>query len=324
MTDLTIDNQVFSTEENETVLDALLRHGLNVPYGCKKGACQSCMLKSLDISPNPLSQNGLKDTQISQNYFLACQCIAEQAMKIALPDSEHLYSEATIISNEALNRNTHKIVLQTPDSFAFKAGQFVNLQRDDGLTRSYSIASIPGSDQSIELHIRRLEGGQFSTWANEHLNPGDSIRISEALGHCFYLSNNSEQNILLVGTGTGLAPLVGIVKDALQQKHQGQIYLYHGSSKLEDLYYMDEMCNLADLHNNFHYTPCISSGSVPEGFSQGRANNIALEKHPELKSWRVYLCGHPDMISQTKTDAFLKGASIQDIYTDPFELASSS
>jgi NAD(P)H-flavin reductase len=217
-----------------------------------------------------------------------------------------------------LNRNTLLLIIAFKDAFEFNAGQFVNLQRSDGLTRSYSIANTPQETNTVEFHIRRLPGGRFSEWLHDEIKVGDAIAVSEPRGHCFYLPERSEQGILLVGTGTGLAPLAGILTDALEQGHSGPIFLFHGSREVEDLYRIDEMRQLAGQHQNFHYIPCLSGKHVPEGFTRGRVNEVALATFADLKGWRVFLCGHPDMVNQMKKMTFLKGASMKDIYADAF------
>lgn len=320
---LTIEKNIYSCQPEETVLDALLRENVNLSYACNKGTCHSCMVRSLDAMPPKSAQIGLKDTLKKHRHFLACQCRPEQDMTIKLPDQSEFYTEGTVIVNEMLNRNTLLLIIAFKDAFEFNAGQFVNLQRPDGLTRSYSIANIPQENNTLEFHIRRLPGGRFSQWLHDELKAGDAIAVSEPRGHCFYLPERSEQSLLLVGTGTGLAPLAGILTDALVQGHTGAIHLFHGSRELEDLYRIDEMRKLAQQHANFHYTPCLSGAYVPEGFARGRVNEVALSSIADLKDWRVFLCGHPDMVQQMKRTAFLKGAATADIYADAF-LASTS
>ncbi len=319
---LTLDQTNFTCQSDETVLDALLRENINLSYACKKGTCHSCMVRSADVTPPQTAQSGLKNTLKKQNYFLACQCYPQQDMTIKLLDQSDFYRMGTVIVNTLLNRNTLLLVIAFEDAFEFNAGQFVNLQRDDGLTRSYSIANIPQQSNILEFHIRRLPGGKFSTWLHDDIRVGDSIAVSEPRGHCFYLPERCEQGLLLVGTGTGLAPLAGILTDALAHGHSGPIHLFHGSRDVEDLYRIDEMRQLAAQQPNFHYTPCLSGNRVPEGFSAGRVNEIALSRIPELKDWRIFLCGHPDMVNQMKTQTFLKGASTADIYTDAFLISS--
>jgi NAD(P)H-flavin reductase/ferredoxin len=314
---LTIDESSYTCQPGETVLDALLRENINIPYACKKGTCHSCMLSSTEAPPQS-AQAGLKKTLQTLNYFLPCQCYPEQDMTIKLPDQSDFYRIGTVVDNTLLNRNTILLVIAFVDAFEFKAGQFVNLQRSDGVTRSYSIANIPQQTNTLEFHIRRLPDGQFSTWLHDEISIGDSIAVSEPRGHCFYLPERREQGLLLVGTGTGLAPLAGILTDALTQGHTGPIHLFHGSREREDLYRIDEMRRLAESHPNFNYTPCLSGNDVHDGFTQGRLNDIVFSKMVDFKGWRVFLCGHPDMVNQMKKQVFLKGASMADIYTDAF------
>ena len=322
MTKLTIGENSYTCEPEETVLDALLRQDVVVPFACKKGTCHSCMLRSTDTIPPTIAQGDLKDTLKKQNYFLACRCVPEQDMSLKLPDQSEFFTEGKVVANEMLNRNTILLIIECLDAPEYNAGQFVNLQREDGLTRSYSISNTPQESKTLEFHIRRLPGGRFSEWVHDELKVGDMLAVSEPQGHCFYLPDRKKQGILLVGTGSGLAPLAGILTDALSHGHSGPIHLFHGSREKEDLYRIDEMRQLSTENQNFSYTPCISGGHVPEGFSSGRANEVALNAIADLSGWRVFLCGHPDMISQMKTVAFLKGASIADIYTDAFHVST--
>ncbi len=322
MTNLKIGENNYTCHPDETVLDSLLRHNVEISYACKKGTCHSCMIRSTDGAPPEKSQGDLKDTLKRQNNFLACLCVPEQDMSLKLPDQSELFSDGKVVANEMLNRNTILLIVECHDVLEYNAGQFVNLQREDGLTRSYSIANTPQESKTLEFHIRRLPGGKFSEWVHDEIKVGDMLSVSEPKGHCFYIPERKEQGLLLVGTGSGLAPLAGILTDALSHGHSGPIQLFHGSSEREDLYRIDEMRKLSEQHKNFSYTPCISGEDVPEGFKHGRANTVALSEITDLKGWRVFLCGHPEMVSQMKIQAFLKGASIDDIYTDAFHIST--
>ena len=320
MKKIVLGNQEMSCQSDETLLDALLRHEVAIPYSCRQGVCQSCVVRSLDVVPPLLSQRGLKDVQQKQNYFLACKCYPEHDMEIALSQQASFFTEGTVVGKALLNTETVLLSIQCNDALDFYAGQFVNLQRADGLTRSYSIANSRLHATELTFHVRRLPGGRFSEWAHGDLQIGDTLKVSEPQGLCFYLPERPEQNMLLIGTGSGLAPLAGIISEALQQGHTGDIYLFHGSRDREGLYWIEEMQALQQQYSNFHYTPCISNGLVPDGFAQGRANDVAMQALPKLNAWRVYLCGHPDMVNQTKIQAFLKGASSIDIYSDAFHV----
>ncbi len=322
MATLTLNGNKHTCKANETVLDALLKANVDIPHACREGVCQSCLMRSLDVSPPSLAQNGIKDTLQHQKYFLACRCYPEQDMTVALPDHEGNEIIAEVSDKELLSADIMRLVLSIENEFSFYAGQFVNLKRPDGLTRSYSIANTPSQSNTLEFHIKRLPNGRFSSWVHEELAVGEKLTVSEAKGTCHYLPGKFDQPLLLVGTGSGLAPLIGIINDALNKGHSGPIRLYHGSRDPEGLYLIDEMQALAESYENFDYTPCVSGEHDREEFTKGRAHDVALSSAETLSGWRVYLCGHPDMVNQTKMMAYLKGASLSDIYADAFYTAA--
>ncbi|CAG7856509.1 CDP-4-dehydro-6-deoxyglucose reductase, E3 [biofilm metagenome] len=323
MTTITFNSEKHINQTNETVLDTLLNANIQIPNACREGVCQSCLMRSLDAVPPSLSQNGLKDTLQSQNYFLACRCYPEQDMAVALPDHEMTSITVTVTRKEQLGTDIMRLILSYQDKFSFYAGQFVNLKRKDGLTRSYSIANVPGKGNTLEFHIKRLTNGQFSAWVHDELNVGATLSVSEAKGSCHYLPGKANQPLLLVGTGSGLAPLIGIVSDALEKGHSGPIKLYHGSREPQGLYLVNELHSLTNTYNNFNYIPCVSGADATNQFSKGRAHDIALSDAKNLNGWRVYLCGHPEMVKQTKMKAYLQGASLNDIYADAFYTAAN-
>ncbi len=320
MRSITIGESTFSCQPDETVLETLLRENVKVPNGCRQGLCQACLMRSLDNSPPASAQVGLKDTLQKQKYFLACVCRPERNMTVALPNQQGASIEAGVIKKQRLTPDIIRLVLEYQTPFNFFAGQFVNLKRADGLTRSYSIANIPKNDNILEFHIRRLPNGQFSSWVHDELEPGAQLTLSEAQGSCHYLSGRAEQPLMLIGTGSGLAPLYGILADALAQDHSGPIHLYHGSRDLNGLYFVEEMRELAAEFDNFHYTSCVSGDASESDHVKGRAHDIALSSIETLKGWRVFLCGHPEMVNQSKRMAFMKGASMADIYADAFHV----
>lgn len=321
MTKLTLGEDSYICDPDESVLDALIREGVDIAYACKKGTCHSCLSRSIDSAPPETAQKGLKDTQKRQNYFLACLCYPKLDMQIKLPEQSEIFSQGKVVVNEMLNHNTLLLKVQCQDMQEYYAGQFVNLQRDDGLIRSYSIANVPQQDGILEFHIRRLPDGQFSEWLHDEIKVGDHIAVSEPQGHCFYVPERADQGLLLIGTGTGLAPLAGILEDALKQGHTGPVMLFHGSRTVEDLYRIDELREFSQQYENFSYFPCVSSEPVLEGYISGRADQVALTQMDEWQGWRVFLCGHPEMVSSMKMEAFMKGVSMGDIYTDAFVVA---
>ena len=223
---------------------------------------------------------------------------------------------AIVIHREELAPEIIRIRLAPAKAIDFRPGQFIQIETPTGLRRSYSIASIP-DDGFLELHIRQLPGGEMTKWIFDEATTGTEISIAGPNGSCYYLTGDPERSLLLVGTGTGLSPLIGIVRDALASGHTGSIHLFHGSWTEEGLYCRSELFVLAEEYANFHYYPCADNPESDNVIS-GRADHAALQLHTNLKGWTVYLCGHPDMVQFAKKRAFLAGASIMDIYSDPF------
>jgi len=318
MPKILFEGQGYQCEPGESVLDCLTRQGVSVNYSCKAGVCQSCMMVAVEGEPTPASQIGIKETLKAQNHFLICSCVPETDMQVAVPDRAGSSFDTTVLSLDKLSADVVRLRLARPDHYNYLPGQFLNLTNDTGVTRSYSLASVPELDDFLELHIRHVPGGLVSGWVMEKLQTGDIVTISQATGQCSYLPGREEQSLLLVGTGTGLAPLVGIVRDALRQGHSGPIHLYHGSSTAEGLYLVSELLVMDEGNAVFHYHPCVSQGTPPRGMQSGRAANVALEDFAQLSGWRVFLCGREDMVKTLQKKSFLAGASMQDIFADPF------
>lgn len=320
MSEITFDGAAYQGGAAESVLDVLLRQGADVPYSCRKGTCLTCMMVATDGDVPDAANGALKPTERDQGLFLACQCPADRDLAVALPSRASLYGRATVRGKEQVAPDVIRVRIRPANDVYYHAGQFINLQRSDGLTRSYSLASVPKLDQDLELHVRRLPNGAMSGWIFDTLAVGDDLEIQGPLGSSYYLPGLTEQNMLLIGTGTGLAPLYGIARDALASGHRGAIALYHGSREPDGLYMRDELRRLADEHAIFSYFPCVSGDSAPQDVRRGRADVLALTDHPKLDGWLVYLCGYPPMVHATKKSAFLSGAALEDIHTDPFEL----
>ena len=317
-------NKQYTLKEGEILLDALVEQGVSLSYACRQGACHTCLLQCLTGTIPEASQKGLKQTQREQNYFLACQCIPEADISVAEIDADKLFVESQVITKEMLSPSVCRLVLQRPPGYDYRAGQFLNLRKDEHLIRSYSFASVATLDEDIELHIKRIENGRVSGWIHDDLQPGDRVLIEEASGDCFYTRENEDKPMLLVGTGTGLAPLKGIVRDAIQQGHKESIILYHGVRTVDELYQHEVLKELATMHSNVLYNGCVSGEAqgLPADMLAGRAADIAFAEHNNLKGWRVYLCGSPPMVMRFKKLAFINGALMTDIFTDAFEMAA--
>lgn len=322
MPKIAFSDGVYECPPGETVLECLTRHGVDIPSSCGGGSCQTCMMRAQEGTPPPSAQQGLKPTLQQQGYFLACICRPEEDLTVVVAGDEALPKlETTVLDKTPLSTALMRLRLAISPGFDYRPGQFLNLHRADGVVRSYSIASLP-QEGYLELHVESIENGLMSGWIHRELAVGSKLQIDGPHGDCYYLEGKPDQPLLLIGTGSGLAPLWGIARDALARGHRGEIHLFHGSRNTDKLYLQQELRQLAAEHAEFHYTPCISGSEVPPDCRPGRVNEIALAQFNKLEGWRVFLCGQPEMVQATKTKVFLAGAGYQDILADPFTIRS--
>ena len=321
MTTITFRDHAYDCNSDESVLACLTRHGLTLPSSCQSGVCQTCMMRATAGSVPEKAQQGLKPTQKSQGYFLACVCIPTGDMTVEQADALNQFT-STVCEKSMLNEEIIRIRIDKPEGFDYHPGQFINIVRDNGaLVRSYSLASV--ADEPLELHIKAIPGGAMSGWVKDHLSVGDPITFQGPTGDCFYLDGKPEQTITMVGVSTGLAPLYGVVRDALAQGHRGPITVYHASLATAGLYYIEEMRALAAAHSNLRYLPCVLHGPAPEGGEVGAVDAI-VGATGDFTDHRVFLCGDPPIVNKLRQKVYLGGAHMLEILSDPFDPAPSA
>lgn len=322
MIEIKFREQNFLLEEGESVLNGLLRHGAALPHGCKAGVCQSCLLVADKGTIPAAAQAGLKTTQKQLGCFLSCQCVPLESLDVRPADQAMQGKQAKVFAKDLISGDVLRLRLESV--LNYQAGQFLNIRhfvdkQGVPIVRSYSIASIPSLDKFIELHIKVLENGFFSQWALHHLSAGDELQLQGPLGECFYTSGLPEQPLLLVGIGTGLAPLYGIARDALSKAHYGPINLILGARHSKGFYLHDELVSLQQDHPNFNVKfLSLDSGSLAVEGTGGDIYQYVKKHFSSLKGTAVYVCGAASFVHKMKRQAFLSGASMRDIHADAF------
>jgi NAD(P)H-flavin reductase/ferredoxin len=306
-----------SAEDN--LLDALLAAGITVASSCRAGACQQCLVQAKSGTPPREAQAGLKEAQRVQGYFLACQARVSEDLTISLSGARELDVPARVVSVEPLSRDVLRVLVRPDTPLSYRAGQYITLVRADGLARSYSLASLPDSDGGcLELHVRVFPNGRMSSWLASHRCQQADVAIRGPLGECFYVPGNPKQPLLLAGTGTGLAPLWGILHDALASGHSGAIELWHGARISDGLYLVRELEALAAAHPHFTYRRCVLEGKADAETAVGPLDATVLSSAPSFDGRRVFLCGDPNLVNVMKRKIFLKGAAMREIHADAF------
>lgn len=303
---------------DETVLNGLLRSGVDIPHGCRNGVCQSCMMKCQDSEIPVESQQGLSEAQKQQGYFLSCCAKPKKPMIVGLSNlfkkepTEVL--EKTVLSPEVVRIRVKKVI-------CYRSGQYMTLWKDEDTARTYSTVSHPSNDDFIEFHVRVYPDGVFSPWVKESLEVGDTLEIQGPMGNCFYTGEDKSQTLLLSGIGTGLAPLYGIVRDALLRGHTGRILLLIGARTNDGLYYQQELKLLQEQYSQLEVKFSVAELDSESMASQGHASDIytyAKVLMSDLSGVRVFLCGGESFVKKMRKQSFLAGANMGDIASDTF------
>lgn len=312
MTSISIGESTIQLEEGESVLDALVRDGVDVSHGCRAGLCQACLMAVTDGELPAQSQQGLSDAQKSMNYFLSCQCKPQGPLHIRPIDAAALRSKAVLKEKTFLGNNVLSLRFKT--DLAYRSGQYITLWRDPQLGRSYSIASHP-DEAHLECHIKIIDNGAFSNWAAEHLQEGDELEVQGPMGLCFYQAE-TDQPLLLAAIGTGLAPILGILKDALAHQHQAMITVFVAAKDCDDFYLLEELQDLTRKHANLavHF---LAQQGARDVIRQADIYE-EISSLGNLVNHQVYICGGESFVKKLKKQCFLAGASMQDIHADAF------
>lgn len=305
-------------EPGETVLAGLLRAGVPAASSCRAGACQACMLRASAGDPGAAAQQGLAPALREQGYFLAC--MARPAGDLVIADGAPPAIAATIVAVDELGPAVARVRLEPAEPLSYRPGQYVQLVQGE-LVRAYSLASSPADGPQLELHVRVHRHGRMSRWLAAAA-PGTPVELRGPAGSCFYTEGRPGQPLLLVGTGTGLAPLWAIARDARQRGHTGPIALVHGALDRGGFYLVQELEHMSQETGDFRYVRCALTGEPGERIEVGDLGAVTQRLFPDLKGWRVFLCGNPDLVTALKKQCFLRGASMRDISADAFLTAA--
>lgn len=314
MTELTYQGRTHAVAEGQTALDALLAAGEAIPNACLAGACGSCLLRVRSGEIPPGCQGGLREAWKALGYVYTCQCRPQGPLTLE-PIGEGLWLDAAVVGREPLSASVTRVVLRLAEPADLMPGQYVTLHRG-GVARSFSLASVTDG-ALLELHVRRLPGGAMSPYLCDEAAPGEPLVVQGPFGQCVYMPDRPEQPLLLAGTGTGLAPLWGVLHDALAAGHDGPIHLFHGALEPGGLYLVDDLRRLAARHPNLRYVPSVVSGATGE-MEEGPLDAVVMRHLPKTTGVRVFLCGAPELVALLKRKVFLAGAALADIASDPF------
>lgn len=307
------DREVSCTQD-QSILDAFLRAGVWMPNSCNQGTCGTCKVQVLagavDHGDSPLDT--LTVDERAAGLALACQARPCGDAEVALPGAAagratHPLRDltATVVAVHDIARDTRRVLLGLDEPLAFSPGQYVELTvPGSGARRAYSLANTAEEDRVLELHVRRVEGGAatdgwlFRAPADGGPSAGDRVEVRGPLGdfHVPAEADDAGEPMALVGGGTGLAPLVGILRTALARHPEREVVLLHGVRANADLYDVERLGDLAARHPGLRVVPVVAEGPAAPGVRTGLPTDVFVEVVASARGWSGWLCGPPAMV----------------------------
>ncbi|MET0498495.1 MAG: 2Fe-2S iron-sulfur cluster-binding protein [Steroidobacteraceae bacterium] len=289
--------QVIVTEDDETILDAALRAGVNLPHSCRGGHCASCRARIVGGSiqyrnGRPL---GLMEQEERDGYALLCQ---------ALPAVTDVSVQVRVIKPVAEVHVQHlpcrieRLQPLAPDVMA------------------------PHDAKFLELHVRRVAHGEFTSQIFGEASLKTLLRLEGPLGQLWF-REDSERPAILVGGGTGYAPLRSMLRHLLERGDQRPLHLYWGAQTREGLYEDSVLREWCVRYPNLTYTPVLTVAPENEDWigRRGWVHTAVIEDHPSLRNFDVYAAGPPAMIETLRTDFSAHGLPPAQLFFDSFDFS---
>ncbi|HUX73486.1 MAG TPA: 2Fe-2S iron-sulfur cluster-binding protein [Steroidobacteraceae bacterium] len=323
----------FSAAADRSVLDAALDAGLALAHSCRSGNCGSCrarLVRGAIAYPQgpPL---GLSAAEIAAGYILLCQARAQSELEIEIQETR--FADEAVIKRlpcriERLELVAHDVMavhLRRPaaEDFQFEPGQYVDVLLAGGRRRSFSIASPPHDSRFLELHVRRVDGGAFTERVFGAEACGALLEIEGPLGRFYYRPpEHSAAPLLLVGGGTGYAPLNSILRHLVDRGVEREMSLYWGVRAERDLYADAAIGHMLRRARRLRYVPVLSEPSAAWTGRRGLVHEAALQDCGRLEDFDIYASGPPAMIAAVRSEFGLRGARASRLFFDSFDYAA--
>jgi NAD(P)H-flavin reductase/ferredoxin len=305
------DGRSFRCRSDETILRAALKAGLNAPYECASGACSSCKCRVKSGASTMLweAAPGLSDRdRAKSDRILACQTLPRSDMILVLRAEGELPEPpperwlAAVESCVALNAMVMRIVLRIPAAVQFLPGQFCLFEIPGAGRRAYSMANLPNGEGRLEFLIKRKRGGAGTGFLMERLGRGALLRIEGPYGRGYL--RGSSRPIVAVAGGSGLAPMLSILRGALQSGRAGIATLYFGVNGTQELFCLDDLVELGGgSRTQIHLVTRDAPPAVINGLpnSVGLVGDAVLAKETALQDKDLYVAGPWPMVDDLLT-----------------------
>lgn len=321
----------FTVDAGETVLDAALRQNIGLPYGCRNGGCGSCAGRLLAGKVEyPSGKTGALEDQ-PEGTCLLCQAVPNTDLRCEAGELETAQEippkilPCRVDGKEQLAHDVIRLYLKLPEGqrLQFLAGQYLDFILKDGRKRAFSIANAPHDDAFVELHVRHVDGGEFTDHVFSAMAEKEILRIQAPLGR-FTLQEKSERPMIFMAGGTGFAPVKGIIEHAMYTGVTRPIYFYWGVRAQRDLYLPDLPTQWAEQHAGFHFIPVLSEPDAGWSGRTGFVHETVAADHPDMSGFDVYMAGPPVMVEAGRKAFAAAGLTMDHMFSDAFEYAADN
>jgi CDP-4-dehydro-6-deoxyglucose reductase len=319
----TSSGRSFEARPDESLLDAALRQGVVLDYSCRTGRCSSCKGRVLSGETTAAHDEiGLTAEERAQGFVLACVRRASSPVTLEIDDLGDVVLPAakTLPCRiQALERLAHDVVrvvlrLSPTSKLDFLPGQYFDVIGQDGLRRSYSAANAARADKLVELHIREVPDGAMSRYWFQQAKLNDLLRLRGPLG-TFFLRDQADKDLVLLATGTGIAPVKAILEGlaALPESEQPRrIAVYWGGRHRDDHYWHPPA--MPELR----FVPVLSRADENWTGARGHVQDVLLAELPDLPRTHVYACGSDAMIHGAQSRLRAAGLPDRHFHSDAF------
>ncbi|SFB38323.1 ferredoxin-NAD(P)+ reductase (naphthalene dioxygenase ferredoxin-specific) [Collimonas sp. OK607] len=315
-------DRTFVVEPGSNLLETLRQLNVPLSYSCMAGRCGTCRCKVLDGNVFESGREAKITNPNDGRYVLACMSVLTESCTIEIPEPDEIVThaariiKATVTAIEEMTHDIKRLRLRPAKPLAFSPGQYATLQFTPEHIRPYSMACL-SDDEELEFHVRLVPDGRVTGYIAQNLKVGDPVRVSGPLGTA-YLRIKHEGPMLCVAGGTGLAPVLSIVRGALAAGMTNQIHVYFGVRSPQDIYGTRWLYDLAAAHSNLHIHIVVATGNDSPAARNGVVTDAVAQDWQTLTGWRVYLCGAPPMVEAAALLVKQKGVLTEHVYADAF------